>query len=75
MIRTREEWENRVAGALADEIAGFCEKEIIPPERRAVPSVSTVYKGCFTEEDLLVIARSLLSRLEIVALIGDLNKW
>ena len=72
MIR---DFHEQTVYAIADELMSFLQKEEIPEDRRAIPDVGVVWSGQFTDDDLIVVARNILQRLETVALVGSLNKY
>lgn len=72
MIR---DFHEQTVYAIADELMSFLQKEEIPDELRAAPDIGVVWSGQFTDDDLIVVARNVLQRLETVALVGSLNKY
>lgn len=70
-----KDFHEQTVYAIADELRSFLQEEVIPEELRAIPDVDVVWSGQFRDEDLIMIARNILQRLETVALVGSLNKY
>lgn len=63
-------WRDATVAAVADEIKGFCEHEHLEPSERAAPDVTDIYKACWRDEDLMMIAENVLTRLEETVLVS-----
>lgn len=63
-------WRDATVAAVADEIKGFCEHKHLEPSERAAPDIADVYEACWRDEDLMMIAENVLTRLEETVLVS-----
>ena len=70
-----KDFHEQTVYAIADELRSFLQKELIPEERRAAPAVDVIWSGQFTDDELIMIARNVIQRLETIALVGSFNRY
>jgi hypothetical protein len=73
MTIPRGQFREATVLAVADEIKNFCEHKYLEPSERAAPDISDIYEAQWRDEDLVMIARNVLTRLEEVVLVGAYN--
>ena len=73
MTTPRGQFREAIVLAVADEIKSFCDHKYLEPSERAAPDISDIYEAHWRDEDLVMIARNVLTRLEEVVLVGAYN--